>query len=274
MTRPTIAVHDLGGTGPTTLYAHATGFHGRCWSPIAARLARLHNIAYDARGHGDTPVGDDWPDRVDWHQYGEDALYMANRFGEEGSIIGVGHSMGAAALLMAALDRPDLFRGLVVYEPIVLPPGHIMPTGAANFLAEGARRRRSTFPSYEDAIANFGSKPPLNIFTPEALDAYVLGGFRLGEDGQVHLKCSGEHEARTYECSTSQETWQRLPDLQVPIWFLNGTPEEMQPSSRTKALAEMVPDSRYVQLDHLGHFGPMQAPDEIADLIDRAAASF
>jgi pimeloyl-ACP methyl ester carboxylesterase len=274
MTRPTIAVWDLGGTGPTTLYAHATGFHGRCWSPVAARLPHMHNVAYDARGHGDTPIGEDWNDGVDWHHYGDDAEYMAGRYSEHGSLVGVGHSMGGAALLMAALNRPELFRGLVIYEPIVLPPGHTIPSGAANYLAEGARRRRRTFPSYENAIENFGSKPPLNIFPPEALEAYVRGGFRLGEDGAIHLKCSGRHEARTYEGSGSHDTWQRLPELQVPVWLLSGAPEELQPSSRTKALAEMIPNSRYVQLDHLSHFGPMQAPDEIAQLIDEAAATF
>src|SRR4051812_40897802 len=181
MTTPTIAVHDLGGTGATILYAHATGFHARCWVPVASRLPHLHNIAYDARGHGDTPIGDDWPDAVDWQQYGEDATVVAERLAVDGPVIGVGHSMGGAALLMAALDRPELFRALVVYEPIVMPNDAPRMSGPDNHLAIGARRRRSSFPTFEDAIANYGSKPPLNIFTDEALEAYVRGGFRLGE---------------------------------------------------------------------------------------------
>ena len=56
MPTPINAVYDLGGTGPTTLYSHATGFHAMCWQPIANRLSNHHNIAYDARGHGNTPV--------------------------------------------------------------------------------------------------------------------------------------------------------------------------------------------------------------------------
>ena len=46
-----VAVHDLGGTGPVLLFAHATGFHGRVWQPLADRLGDMfHCIAIDFRG--------------------------------------------------------------------------------------------------------------------------------------------------------------------------------------------------------------------------------
>ena len=273
MTRPTIAVHDLGGTGPTKLYAHAAGFHARVWAPIARRRPDSHNIAYDARGHGDTPVGDDWPDGVHWNEYGDDAGSVAEGLAAEGPIVGVGHSMGGAALLLAASARPELFGGLIVYEPIVFPPSSL-PGRTFDIPASGARRRRTTFPSYDAAIDNFASKPPLDVIAREALEEYVGGGFRLGEDGQVHIKCAPEHEARTYEASGGHDTWDRLADVRVPVWVISGHPEEMRPSEEAQAIAELIPVSTYVQLDHLGHFGPMEAPDEIAELIDRAAASF
>src|SRR2546429_7959455 len=50
-----IAVHDLGGSGPPLLMAHATGLHGRVWEPVASELAgRFHCVAFDERGHGDS----------------------------------------------------------------------------------------------------------------------------------------------------------------------------------------------------------------------------
>ena len=70
-----IAVHDLGGTGPPLLISHATGFHGRCYEPLAHALAdRFHSVAFDYRGHGDTPQPDG---PVDWQRYGDDAEAMA-----------------------------------------------------------------------------------------------------------------------------------------------------------------------------------------------------
>ncbi len=54
------------------------------------------------------------------------------------------------------------------------------------------------FDSFEAAIANYASKPPLAAFDPDALDAYVRHGFRADGD-HVRLKCEPEHEARTFE---------------------------------------------------------------------------
>ncbi len=274
MNPPDIALHDLGGAGPLTLYAHATGFHAHVWKPVTDHLPHLHNVAYDARGHGESVADPEWV--VDWSVYGADAADVARDLSAaDGPMLGVGHSMGGAALIMAALESPRSFRGLVVYEPIVIAPDTAPPGGSnGNFLAMGARKRRSSFDSFDAALANFSSKPPLNIFTPEALAQYVRHGFREGEDGHVHLRCRPEHEARTYEAGGNHRTWERLGDLTVPVWVVCGLPEEMQPSARTKTLAERIPDMRYIQLDHLGHFGPMQAPGEIAAIVAEASATF
>lgn len=268
MNHAALAIHDLGGAGPTVLYAHATGFHSRCWQPVAAALPQFRNIAYDARGHGDTPAPPNW--RVDWETYGADASAVAAELAGDGPIVGVGHSMGGAALLMAAIAQPRLFRALVVYEPIVMPseqpPADDSPDGG-NFLTIGARRRRSSFDSFEAAIANFSAKPPLNIFTPEAIDAYVGGGFALGNDGLVHLKCRPEHEARTYETGGLHRTWDHLGEIEIPVWVVCGQPEPLQPSRFMEELSQQLPHGHYIQKDHLGHFGPLQAPTELALLI-------
>ena len=128
-------------------------------------------------------------------------------------------------------------------------------------------KRRSSFASFEDAISNYSSKPPLNVFDPECMQQYVRGGFRPYGDGSVHLKCLPEIEARTYEAGGNHRTWDRLGELRLPVWVLSGAPQPMQPSSRIAALTEQIPHARYMQLDHLGHFGPMQAPAEIAAIV-------
>src|SRR5690242_9852027 len=101
-----IAVHDLGGHGPTLLISHATGFHGRSYRALAGELADdFHCIAFDYRGHGDTPQPAGLP--VDWQRYGDDAEAMARSVDEP--VVAFGHSMGGATLLMAAHRDPALF---------------------------------------------------------------------------------------------------------------------------------------------------------------------
>jgi pimeloyl-ACP methyl ester carboxylesterase len=265
-----VSVYDLAGDdagGPKLLVSHATGFHGHCYQPLAQALApRFHSIGFDFRGHGDTPQpahGD-----IDWNRYADDVEAVALDLG--GPLPAFGHSMGGACLLMVAHRHPDLFSHLVIYEPVVFPPADAADHAQPPQLAEGARRRRSTFASFDAAIANFASKPPLNRFAPAALDAYVRHGFREEEDRQVHLKCLPELEATTFEMSRNQPTWDLLPHISVPVLVMCGLPTADSPSQYSQVVAERLANGSYLQLDELDHFGPMTHPEMVAELTSAA----
>ncbi|MEP7046773.1 MAG: alpha/beta hydrolase [Ilumatobacteraceae bacterium] len=264
-----VAVYALAGREgrPTLLMSHATGFHGHCYAPLAEELAaEFHSIGFDYRGHGDTiqPTGVG----VDWLRYTDDAEAVALSL--PSPLVGFGHSMGGACLLMAAHRHPSLFSRLVVYEPIVFPPDGSDARPGPSLLAVGARRRRESFASFDAALTNFSSKPPLSGFTPAALEAYVRYGFREGEDGQVHLKCRPEIEAATFEMSRSHDTWDVLPDIKIPVLIACGLPLPDSPAQYSQAVADRLANCTYVQLDDLDHFGPMTHPAIVAELLLQA----
>lgn len=253
---------------PAFLFAHANGFHGHTFDPVAEILSPRPCFTFDYRGHGDSPVPGDW--QVRWSAYGDDALAAARRAAESAPVIAAGHSMGGAGLVMAALREPALFRALVLYEPIIFPATYRSHT--TNPLAAAARRRRSTFDSFDQAYDNFASKPPLNVFHPAALRAYVDHGFRQLNDGRVELKCSPEHEARTFESGNIHETWDHLGDLTVPTWLVSGKIDDMPPASLIPAIAKTIADGSrieptVVEWQDLGHFGPLQDPRRFASLL-------
>ncbi len=262
-----VAVHDLAGAdgnGAPLLMSHATGFHGYCYQPLAEALApRFHSIGFDYRGHGDTPQPKDVG--VDWRRYTDDIEAVALTL--PAPLRAFGHSMGGACLMMAAHRRPGLFSHLVIYEPIVFPPAETPTEQGPVQLASGARRRRTTFDSYDAAIANFASKPPLSGFTPAAREAYVRHGFGEGADGRVHLKCLPELEATTFEMSRHQDTWDQLPELDLPVLVVCGLPAPDSPAGYGRAISERLPNGTYVQLDDLDHFGPMTHPKVVAELV-------
>jgi pimeloyl-ACP methyl ester carboxylesterase len=263
-----VVVHDLGGAGAPLLFSHATGLNGHCYAPMAAELSdRYHSHALDYRGHGDTAVADDW--QVSWEGYGDDATAVAAAIAPGGGLTAFGHSMGGATLLMAAHRDPGRFDLIVAFEPIAFPTDQPSTNGESS-LAPGARRRRATFPSYEAAIENYRSKPPLWGFTDEALRAYVTHGFRPSDDG-VTLKCSPEHEARTFEAGTSDRTWELLPDITTRVVVVAGKVEP-GPSAFAAAIADRLPNGSYVELADLDHFGPMTNPGLLAELVAEHAS--
>jgi pimeloyl-ACP methyl ester carboxylesterase len=268
-----VAVHELGGApdAPPLLVSHATGFHAHCYAPAARRLAdRFRVFGLDYRGHGDTPAPDGW--RVDWSRFGDDALSVARAIAPDGGLVGVGHSMGGSALLMAAHREPGLFDRLVLFEPIAIPDTEPRPPMDDHPIVLGALRRRQTFDSYDDAIENYRDKLPLSVMTPEVLRAYVEHGFRpiVGDDGTpsgVEIVCTSDIEAGIFARSRDNGVWDLLPEITTPTTIVTGFIDEQQPSGRCGAIAERLPTSRYVDIPHQSHLGPFSHPEEFADLV-------
>lgn len=263
----TLTVHELGGEGPTLLLAHATGFHGRCWAPVAARLPGYRCVAPDLRGHGDspTPYGHDF----DWRGFADDILAVVDAL-DDRPLFAAGHSKGGAALLLAEERRPGTFRALWCFEPVVFPSTTPPPRGA-NPLADAARRRKPRFASLDEAFANYRAKPPFDVLPDESLRAYVEGGFATQPDGSVVLKCQPENEARVYEMGAQHDAYAHLGAVTCPVVIARGRVEP-GPAMFADAIVARLPHGRLEVFDDLGHFAPLEDPDRVAHAVALAFA--
>lgn len=258
-------VHDFGGDGPNLLMAHATGLHGAVWGPVARHLGSWHCWALDLRGHGDSPVpaGDD----LNWSGFGRDVRCVAESLA--GPVLGVGHSLGGVAMLMAALDAPHLFSALVLYEPAMrMDTGDLDPelSRLQSRMVAGAAGRRPRFPSRAEALASYAVRQPFAGVQAEALHAYVRHGFRETAGGDVELKCSPAVESRVFAQTHEHDVACRLGGLECPVVVVCGgdtTPQQTQSSDRlTAALSQSVR-----VIDGADHFGPLAQPSRFAAVV-------
>jgi pimeloyl-ACP methyl ester carboxylesterase len=266
-------VHDFGGDGPVLLFVHATGMHGWVWKPVVDHLVdRAHCVALDLRGHGDSvllPTSD-----LSWKAFGSDVLAAVRDIGGD-EVIGVGHSLGGAALLMAELEAPGTFQRLFLYEPAVHTEigdrGWETLLDARDLMVDMTRRRRAVFASRADALANYVNKPPMAQFQAAVLGAYVTRGFADHNDGaetRVVLKCLPDTEARIYAGSYDHDTATRLHEITCPVSL--GTGAETDPLQRctVEALAAQF-GTQPIVLAGVDHFGPLQQPKQFADAVAR-----
>ncbi len=271
-----VALHDLGGPDdpavPVLLFAHATGFHGLVWGPTAAALTdRYRCLALDLRGHGmsETPDGTS----LSWQGMGDDVLAVldSDRIGGRREVHGIGHSLGCAALVLAAARRPGLLRSLWLYEPaiagprVTAPDGSAPPFGNSNPMADAALRRRASFASYDAALANYAKKAPLNELHPDALAAYVEGGFAPQADGSVTLRCTPATEAEVFRGAGNNEAFEALSLLDLPVALVAGRPDEFGPVTFVPANLAQLRRGTLVERRHLGHFGPLEDPTGMAE---------
>jgi len=267
----TVVVHELETAAREAdpepiLLAHATGFHGYVWAPLAAALHRFDAYAPDLRGHGDAtaPASGDFS----WNGFADDVLAVVDHLGLTGRAA-VGHSKGGAALLLAEQRRPGTFRALYLYEPVVVPPNEASLDSGENTLAEGALRRRSVFPSRDIAYDNFAGKPPFSALDPTALRAYVDHGFDDEPDGTVRLKCDPEHESQVYRMGPQHRAFDHLHSVRCPVTVARGRLTDFGPAGFAEPIVEALPQGRLEVFGQLGHFGPLEQPAEVAAAVER-----
>ena len=259
------ALHDLGGDGPPVLICDATVFCGRAYTPLAGLLARhFHVWAIDFAGHGDSdlPLGNDF----NWLRMVDQLVAAKAAISEEPLACVIGHSMGGAVALQAAVDHPGIFSRGYIFEP-ALPPA-AAPGGRTgkNPMADGARRRQDTFESKGAAMWRYAARPPLNQLDVASLAAYIEHGFRALPDGSITLKCTPESEARTFE-SSGGISLGSVSTAALPVLCVAGGEPGSPIAAVVPGLADALPRGELRIHRHLGHFGPLQSPGLIADEI-------
>ena len=242
----------------TVYLSHATSFCGAVWAPVVSGLDDLDTVVWDFPGHGSGPA---LVSPIDWNDFG---LYVLD-VTEPGGI-GVGHSMGAAALAMAQIADPGRFRALVLIEPIIYPGPHIR---AEHPMSERALRRRREFTTRDEAADSFRDRGAFVGWDPAAFDSYIDCG--LVGDGPVHLACDPELEADIYRASGAHDTWERLNSIEIPVLLLYGSESDtITPDLARKQQARFV-RAGLESVEGTGHFLPMQLPNLVSDRVRRLA---
>ena len=119
-------------------FAHATGFNAETYRELFAMLdPSIRLYAMDARGHGrSTAVAD--PKRLrSWRPYREDLEAFVETLRQP--LVLAGHSMGATVSLELAAARPNLVKGLVLIDPVIIAPLQIPTIAVARILGLAER---------------------------------------------------------------------------------------------------------------------------------------
>ena len=245
----------------STIYlAHATSFCGGVWAPVIKGLSDFETVAWDFAGHGNGP---ELGMPVDWADFGSQVIEETEPGG-----VGVGHSMGGAAMLMAQLADPERFRTLVLIEPIVFPGPY---RRAEHALTEAAAKRKRGFESRESAAANFATREAFARWHREAIEGYVECG--LVGDGAVVLACEPETEADIYRSSFAHDTWEHLEAVEIPVLVMVGADSDTISEDHARELAARFPRAGLEIVADSGHFLPMERPDLVAERVARLAAA-
>ena len=271
-----LALYEWPGAGRPILFAHATGFHARCWDRVIARLPGRRVYAVDLRGHGASAKPPP-PAPYAWRRFGEDLAALGRALDLRGALA-VGHSIGGHAAALAAALEPDLFAALLLIEPVILPPEEYAPASDPPSAAHFAARRRDRWASPGEMFARFKDRPPFDRWDPAVLRDYCEHGLTPAPDGDGFvLACPPAVEAAIYGGSGGSDIYPEIARVEVPVRVVRaGGPRA--PGAFDTASSFAAPDlaARFrrgedVYLPQYSHLLPMEAPALVADQVRQLA---
>jgi pimeloyl-ACP methyl ester carboxylesterase len=258
------------GTGPAVLLLHGQPGSGSSWSPVTGLLhAEFRVIAPDRVGYGDS-AGEarGISDNADLAAHLLDQLAT-------GPVTVVAHSWSGGAAVLLADRRPDLIRGLVLAGAACTPDsldgtdrllalpmvGEVLTVAGLVALGEVLPKVRRLAPRLPERYRDrFRSALP---------DQGVLGGER-GALGRHRRTFVAEQRALIEELPDVVEA---LGRIRVPTAVVVGEWDLVVRPSSGRTLAASIPDAELVELPRAGHFLARDAPEALAAVVTRYAAT-
>jgi len=262
---------DFGGVGQRLLFAHANAYPPGTYRALLERLSKSYRVL--AVKHRPLWGRKNPEDLLKWEQIAKDIIAFCDQNGFR-RLIGVGHSLGAVANMMAALERPDLFQVLVLIEPVFLLPAILDQFADEDNIdnrsqwpwVATALNRRNLWPSQQEAYDHFRGKKVFIRWSNEVLLDYISSGLRLNKQGDFELIYPREWEARIYALPPT-EVWNIISQIEQPTLAVRGADSDALSSKAWALWQESQPLATFVELADLGHLLPMESPLILADTI-------
>jgi pimeloyl-ACP methyl ester carboxylesterase len=251
------------GSGPAVVLVHSSASGNRQWRSLTDALKeRYRIIGVNLFGYGTTPG---WTEKRQQTLADQAALVISAATTCDEPVL-VGHSLGAAVSLQAALQLRDKVRGLVVFEPILFymlrqqGPADVFAEIEGLWTAFQARGRRNDWDGAGELFIDYWSGPG----TWGALSAERKAAMAKMLPNVMH-----EWDAVT----SPGPTFADLTGIRAPTRLLRAA-DTRKP---THTIATLLANAHGWRLDELrtgGHMAPVIRPDLFNPVVETALAEF
>jgi pimeloyl-ACP methyl ester carboxylesterase len=255
---------------PLIHFVHGNGFCGAVYWPFLREFRDEYSLfLHDVQGHGDSDNGDGFPG---WRAVIERTAAVIRAHPATSArvpLIGMGHSFGASVTIFMAARYPELFRCLVLVDPVLFPPAlkaaFAMIPGL-NPVVRRSRVRTVHWPSRETAWNYLHQRGIFRGVSDDALACYIDHAMTHDDQG-LRLKCPREIETAIF-ASMPPGLWQAIPRLRCPVFILHGQQTYPMMGRGARLAAQRNP---HISVDSMpgNHVFMLQHPQEAHTLVRR-----
>ena len=188
-------------------------------------------------------------------------------------VYAVGHSMGAVVSFMAACERPDLIKGVIMLDPpiasglsrIVFRLLKYSPLIDKFSPAGRAKVRCQYWPKGTNLVEYFQARGLFKDFSPACVADYVAAVIDEKEDG-LHLNFDAQIEANIYR-NVPHNLNRYYKRLKVPGLIVTGGNSDVCVPA---LLSTFIKKTRieHMVLPDRGHMFPLEIPQQVAKVIN------
>lgn len=225
---------------PSLILIHGAGGSRLDWPKELRRLERANALVLDLPGHGKSPG----PGRKTIEAYTQVVLAFMDALELPAAYL-MGHSMGGAIVLTAALIKPDRVSGLVA-----IGTGAILRVNPA--LLEGILHDQSG--------------------TAQLLAKWFWNRQISDDVRQMTVEANTTIDAETlyhdYLACNDYDIRHRLGEIRAPALVIAGSEDRMTPPELGNELLANLPDAALVMVEGGGHMMALEYPQVVTNAVD------
>ncbi len=260
---------NIDSRAPIFHFSHANGYAPLTYSQFLNPFQTSHQVIASQHKPLWRP-GLDPEATKSWLSFSDDILFSLDSIDKP--VTSVGHSMGSAAITMAASEQPALFNHLVLIEPVLVPTSYYLMLRmfgkhVANRVPLVSRtlNRVDSWDGLDHCFAHFRPKGVFKKISDEGLWDYVNHGTFSDEEGRLRLVYSKEWEARCY--LLVHNVWNMLAKLKMPVLVIRAGDSNTFTAASMLKLKKLAPQHSYLEIPGAGHLLPFEQPQRLAQEI-------
>ena len=246
-------------------FSHANGFPASAYSYFFDKIKGAEIRFVDKIGHGDYQLDDDLYNLAD-----ELIADIESNWNEP--VVGIGHSVGGVLTIMAACKRPELFKQVIVFDPVIFSKKRRFVIGLFRFLGlidylgpiKRTLKRQRKFANSEVAKTYFESKRLFKKFHPKSLENYIKYGLTPLKNNEVELAFSPSIEADIFRSIISKLP-KNIRKLQGVLIYADKSAIFLD--SDVCWWKKSLPNFETIEFSG-EHLAPLEQPEEFAELIN------
>ena len=259
--------HFAGHSGERIVFAHANGYPPGSYRSLLQALGEHCEVS----AYEHTPLRLPSPPRANlrWRHFADD--YRLHLQDQQAGFWLMGHSLGATVSMLACSPRLTGCKGLILLEPIFLPPRLAFATA---FLPRRSKqkmpmvakalRRPDSFSSHDEAFVFHRRARAFAGLSDSALMDYIHAGFEESSAGDVRLRFSKQWEAAVY--MSTPWVWFTLRKIKLPTLGVVGQNSDVVSPAMLKHWQASQPQLSLHRVSG-GHLFPMEHPELVSPLI-------